>query len=433
MELLVIYSYVGATIAIVAAVFSNMGTNICKASHLRNQELPLDSQVAYYYRPAWWFGFVCTMFASVADFVALGLAAQSLVAALGGATSLICNVFVGTTYNKEQVETTDIVGVLMIILGAVFFACFSESKPRGLDWETQFWNTWFVPYLACQLLITAALISTISTSCLATWRRSWYRSITYPLEQAIRRQQARIEVLEAKVQRFGSIDERDVLGFTMEDLERQLKRDQTRHSDQYIYAASAGAVGALSVLFGGITSSMLDQGVEQAFSSPFFYMMLGSMIITLVGQTDLQNRGLELGDIVRVYPVFEGFWITFGVISGKVFYHTDQDTWGDEMKQGPGLIAMVAGAYLLCLRKDSEKEGEALRISESTVEMTEASKSRLRSGSIMSPKNRPHIDHDSLRGERTPLMVSSNAHPHHWDHATSSAYGSIVAGDSITA
>ena len=54
-----------------------------------------------------------------------GQASQALVAALGGGSTLLCNVVVagsGCFYNKDQIYFTDVCGVAFIIAGAVHIA-----------------------------------------------------------------------------------------------------------------------------------------------------------------------------------------------------------------------------------------------------------------------------------------------------------------------
>merc|ERR1711981_1010403 len=92
-----------------------------------------------------------------------------------------------------------------------------------------------------------------------------------------------------------------------------------RKRGKYIYVASGGCIGALSILFGGCTSSMLQKSGWDAFEFWFFYFCLVLMLVTVVMQTHLQNRGLQLGDATAVFPVFEAFWISFGVVSGLVY------------------------------------------------------------------------------------------------------------------
>ena len=79
---------IGAILAIVAAVISNIGTNVQKHSHTADEEAGKDDHVPYFKRVSWWTGFICTLVGSVLDFIALGLASQSLVAALGNLHSV---------------------------------------------------------------------------------------------------------------------------------------------------------------------------------------------------------------------------------------------------------------------------------------------------------------------------------------------------------
>ena len=48
----------------------------------------------------WWLGLSGVIVGAIGDFVALGFASQSLVSALGGGTTLICNVVVAHLWNK---------------------------------------------------------------------------------------------------------------------------------------------------------------------------------------------------------------------------------------------------------------------------------------------------------------------------------------------
>eukprot|EP00494_Astrolonche_serrata_P005566 UN05582 len=78
--------------AVIASIISNIGVNVQKYSHTKNDETPKDDRIEYYFRPLWWFGFSGVLLGAILDFVALGLGNQSLVTALGGSTVLICNV-----------------------------------------------------------------------------------------------------------------------------------------------------------------------------------------------------------------------------------------------------------------------------------------------------------------------------------------------------
>jgi uncharacterized membrane protein len=56
------------------------------------------------------------------DFLALGLATQAIVAALGGATTLAVNVILAKWWHNEELNQIDLIGVCLIIAGAVGIA-----------------------------------------------------------------------------------------------------------------------------------------------------------------------------------------------------------------------------------------------------------------------------------------------------------------------
>lgn len=91
----------GAALAIIASVISNLGVNIQKFSHAQDAQLPDDEQKPYIKRPLWWLGLTLVFFGSLGDFAAFGFATQSLVAALGGGSTLVANVVTAYFLNKE--------------------------------------------------------------------------------------------------------------------------------------------------------------------------------------------------------------------------------------------------------------------------------------------------------------------------------------------
>merc|ERR1712226_28212 len=73
----------GAIISIVASILSNIGTNVQKEAHLRNEAKPEEEQTPYIKSPLWWLGLVGVVVGSIGDFVAFSLASQELVVAVG--------------------------------------------------------------------------------------------------------------------------------------------------------------------------------------------------------------------------------------------------------------------------------------------------------------------------------------------------------------
>lgn len=92
----------GAALAVVASIVSNLGVNIQKYSHAQEAKVvPIKQQRPYVQRPLWWIGLGLVVFGSLGDFTAFGFATQSLVAALGGGSTLVANVFTAYFLNKE--------------------------------------------------------------------------------------------------------------------------------------------------------------------------------------------------------------------------------------------------------------------------------------------------------------------------------------------
>ncbi|KDO16148.1 hypothetical protein SPRG_18317, partial [Saprolegnia parasitica CBS 223.65] len=86
--------FLGATIAIAAAIGSNLGVNVQKRSHMQEDERPKHLQRPYTKRPVWWLGMFLVVFGSLGDLFALGFAPQTLVASLGGGSTIVANVLI---------------------------------------------------------------------------------------------------------------------------------------------------------------------------------------------------------------------------------------------------------------------------------------------------------------------------------------------------
>eukprot|EP00658_Telonema_sp_P-2_P017324 TRINITY_DN16715_c0_g1_i4.p1 TRINITY_DN16715_c0_g1~~TRINITY_DN16715_c0_g1_i4.p1 ORF type:complete len:388 (-),score=71.71 TRINITY_DN16715_c0_g1_i4:282-1445(-) len=318
---------VGACMAVAAAILSNVGTNIQKASHLRDAQLPESQKLPYVRRKLWWVGMIMMISAALMDFVALGMASQALVASLGGGTTLLCNVVVASAYNGDATYWTDVAGVLLIIGGAVYFGVEAEPKPSETDYENALLTPYFLIYLAVQLMVIAALMSSIAGSC------------CYEI---------RVDTAEHLKAAVGSLKmddfEHDQEEACSEEEENLPTRVRVKRTDKFIYASCSGAVGGLSVLFGSITSSILQEGkLGHAFAKWLFLTCLLLMVICVLLQTHLLNCAMEIGDTTAVFPVFEAFWISFGVISGLVFYNTSDVSWTDDLRQ---VVLALAGREL---------------------------------------------------------------------------------------
>jgi len=197
----------GAVIAFVASLVSVLGTNTQKNSHLK--EAKRATQRLYWRRPQWWVGLGCVVFGAIGDFVALGFASQAMVAALGGATTLVGNVMMANKWNKEPLFKTDLVGLCFVLLGAFTFAV---TTPPSANWTLQqlrarFISGEFLSYAAVNVAVGALLLGTIASSKFYAWRARATMSAMKPLVDKVD------AVLEAQTEWIANlearIDERD--------------------------------------------------------------------------------------------------------------------------------------------------------------------------------------------------------------------------------
>eukprot|EP00658_Telonema_sp_P-2_P037616 TRINITY_DN2704_c0_g1_i3.p1 TRINITY_DN2704_c0_g1~~TRINITY_DN2704_c0_g1_i3.p1 ORF type:complete len:406 (+),score=85.93 TRINITY_DN2704_c0_g1_i3:220-1437(+) len=405
---------------------------------MAEQKLPPSHRRSYVLRPFWWLGMAGVLLAAIGDFLALALASQALVAALGGATTLLTNVLVARLWNKDRLVWTDAVGVMFVIGGATYFACTQESM--GVDdmntIKRNFTKKWFMVYLVGQGIVIFILLATVANSFAYRLRVSWTNSLFSPLVDKMLVQEARLLQLESQnrqmilaLQEVSQLD--DSLSFEIDPVSTPrsstLSHAPTRAShklqwyDKYTYAACSGAIGGLSVLFGSCTGKSLSCSTcsfGQAFSHEYFYAFLISMLVCVVAQTHLLNKAMELGGTMSVFPVFEAFWISFGVIGGLVFYNDSSIQWGDDIKQGAGAFFMLVGVVFLLRHPESQvdrdfsasRESENLMISSTLFEDQTPRMSPLSAGSYTPVVDSVAEDHHDqpLMSHTCPTFSSTN-------------------------
>jgi hypothetical protein len=97
--------------------------------------------------------------------------------------------------------------------------------------------------------------------------------------------------------------------------------------DAFSYAAVSGVCGAISILLAGLASKTLIMALQgnSQFDKPTPYIFIAGMLCTIILQTKYLNSAMQMGDIMTIYPVFQAFWIGFGVFGGMVFYQDFKD------------------------------------------------------------------------------------------------------------
>ena len=124
-----------------------------------------------------------------------------------------------------------------------------------------------------------------------------------------------------------------------QEQEKEANMTYAKYSDAFIYAACSGVMGAGSIIFAGCTSKTIVaalDGADNQFNRIEPYAFMGGMFLCIFGQTVLLNEALKQGGVMTIFPVFQAFFIGFGVVGGIVFYGT-QDQYG--------LLGLVAHGF----------------------------------------------------------------------------------------
>ncbi|KAJ0400151.1 hypothetical protein P43SY_007170 [Pythium insidiosum] len=243
-----LYKWIGLGIVVGSAVLSNLGVNVQKLSHVREEELPMTQRRVYYTRPIWIIGMILIVLGAIGDFEALGL-------------SWLRSAEVVPLIFWQHLTLTDILGTSLIIIGVVLSTVVNQPDAKMTldELERQFFQPSFLVYLGVMMVILGVM--------------------------------------------FGEIQ-------TISRLPRRHNEEKHRLLP-FFYATASGIFGSFSVLLAKCASILLILTFSGENQFVYFttYLFVGGMIMTLVLQTDLLNRAIMTGDTVSVFPMFQCFWI----------------------------------------------------------------------------------------------------------------------------
>ncbi|RLN56598.1 hypothetical protein BBJ28_00024703, partial [Nothophytophthora sp. Chile5] len=149
--------FIGGGIAVVSAFLSIFGVNLQKYSH--DKEELRAVQRAYHLRPVWWVGMFCVVAASLGDFLALGFAPQTLVASLGGGSTILGNCLLSHFWLKQSLYLTDIVGVAFVTLGVVVLAAASDEEEGHYKMDQIYELMEAAPFILFALITTGFVMT----------------------------------------------------------------------------------------------------------------------------------------------------------------------------------------------------------------------------------------------------------------------------------
>jgi hypothetical protein len=405
----------GAIISCVASVIGNVGIQVQKGAHKALEAKPEAERTHYIYDFRWWLGLSGVIFGAIGDFIALGLAEQALVTAVGGATTLTTNVLLSKFYNHEKIYNLDLAGVLLIILGAIIIAALVPSEAEEQTLVTLLaYSTApsFCLYMFTLSVTVVCLLASVADSYMYRMRSKATGGVLVPITRRLRKleegeefRSSRERELEVRLQememyvgklcqylhdkqsreranarRCGYAPEemdtpllelgntpsqgmdarvrRDSFIRELDEVETQQKQEQDyRHwKDAYIYAACSGAIGSVSVLLGGLTSKCLMMAFagNNEWDEAYPYLFLCGMLTTVILQTKYLNSALELADVMTVFPTFQAVWIAFGVMGGIIFYQQADMGAGVWIGITIAAVLMVVGCVFLMLHGKKE-------------------------------------------------------------------------------
>ena len=335
---------VGCCIALFAAVSSNIGLNLQRLSHLENQfydpfakrkrEKPLSEQVGVCARPRWVLGISLMILASLADFVALSFAAQSLVASLGS-LSLVANALIAPLIVREKITSREWKAIGLICVGDACCILFGQHKSEVYTLDALMDLYGEAPFIVYAVIVTIAVISIWSS---IYWIETVYAPL--PSDSSVYgsgRTSASLSVDSNNTRTNDvAVAERTSMssdhGSIMDDDEATSSHAFSFTYDpngcvakyhRFSHAMLSGILGAQSVLLGKSTAELLKTliaGRGNLFLHLGTYVILISMVGCIVTQVHYLNEALKRVEATIVVPVFQTFWTLVSVCGGFVMY-----------------------------------------------------------------------------------------------------------------
>ena len=335
----------GAIVAAIGSIASNLGVNCQKYSFMQNAKLPKQQQKKHIRQKGWLLGMLLVVVGSIGDFAALSLAAQSIVAPIGSVT-LVANVFFAHYWLKESLSYIEVVGTTLIVGGSVCAVAFGDHSETAYDIHAIlrfFYGTTFIVYAAGSVALGVALYR--------------FQLPITPIKQKIVDATKRYE----NAYEANDRDAMEYEDFYIASLQKTYRRWEKVHP--FSLCALSGILGGQSVMFGKMVSEMLNvtfAGDNQLFS-PFFYLFVGCMLGCVVGQLQFLAISLSFFDALYVVPVFQCFFISFSTLGGACFFAEFNNFQPLQAVFFPlGLSATLGGVIVLTRRKMGGEDSKRL-------------------------------------------------------------------------
>eukprot|EP00946_MAST-07B_sp_MAST-7B-sp1_P003759 g3759.t1 len=308
------------------AFISNFGMNAQKLALMRSAKIdPEAPNAKSQYRKwklFWLVGMACIVCSAGGDTIALNFGAQSVVAPLSSLT-LVANAIIARAMHGELMTNRDYAATGLIIIGCVLSVAFAQHKDTLYCAEI-IWNQFSTAGVIAYLVI---IIGIVFGGMLFS---KWAERVRTELGA-----DSALYVKWGKLHRFS-------------------------------YAAVSGICGAQSVLFMKILIELFTNTTAQASQRGVIFLGMWQtypLIMALIACVALQiywlNLGLARFDALYNVPVFQCFWMLFGVIAGGVFFHEFATFSGFQALMFTlGVSFCLAGVAVLSSRSTPESKDE---------------------------------------------------------------------------
>lgn len=413
---------IGGAIAVTASMLSIFGVNLQKYSH--DKEELRAVQRPYHKRPVWWVGMVCVVAASLGDFLALGFAAQTLVASLGGGSTILGNALMSRFWLKQSLYITDIIGVTIVTIGVVVLALASEEDETHFKMDQIYQLMEAAPFIL-YCLITTAFVMTLymrarrsKAPALRIGGSADKDGVDAARVEDVQEKKRELAAKKKKEQEEGEENAReeqvdknhsqqrsalmspfpspifgDRLSLALSPRLPGEEDDNLDDDDDLIaakkvaargklddseiekhtliidpklplyWAAISGTIGAQSVLLAKCVVEMISSTIQGDNQFKYFgtYVLCAGMAATLITQTHTLNLATMSGDTMSSYPVFQAFWISMSNVSGVVFFQHAHNFTQTQWMLFPSALALVLGGIYLVSKH--EKFGNRVKYS----------------------------------------------------------------------
>eukprot|EP01102_Stenamoeba_stenopodia_P000746 TRINITY_DN10694_c0_g1_i1.p1 TRINITY_DN10694_c0_g1~~TRINITY_DN10694_c0_g1_i1.p1 ORF type:complete len:482 (-),score=84.22 TRINITY_DN10694_c0_g1_i1:63-1508(-) len=305
--------WIGAIIYIFGSITINLGNNLIRLSHEKNDKLPMEERRGIFRRPIWWAGITTFVCGNICNFVGFMFAAQALLSSLGS-VQFLSNLFFATVVNKEKITRVAIIATGFIIGGNVIIVLFGPNRTQDYD-LAGLWDLFQAERYVIYLSVLVSLIILLS--------------IAY-------------KVTEWRV--------------------RQLGPDAPSYLQRFLpfgYAAVSAMIGNNSVILGKATSGLVKLSLQKdqpnQFEDPFAYVVLFGFFCLIAFWVYRMNCALQQFPALFIIPVLQVIWLIFSITGGGIYFNEFGCLSGKDITLFViGGLVLIMGVCILSMMVDSK-------------------------------------------------------------------------------